>query len=262
MVWSYGRPGVAGSAAAELSNPDDAYVLPNGDVRVADIQNCRIVEVSPSRRIVDQVGRAGACAHDPPRNLLPPNGDTPLADGGMLVTEIGGYVDRIDRHGRLMYSVRTPTSYPSDAQLLPNGDILVAGFDTPGRIDELTPSGKVVWTCRLSPAGRVQDGRGRPARRPDPGRRRFRRRELLHPAPGRLAGFAQADRRPARADPRRCRGCSRPLRICVGGGQSSSTDRVTRIDHQTGSAEAGPIGEPLSDLGAAVVDGKAYLVGG
>ena len=42
--------------------------------------------------------------------------------------------------------MRTPTSYPSDAQLLPNGNILVAGFDTPGRVDEITPRGRVVWT--------------------------------------------------------------------------------------------------------------------
>ena len=146
IVWSYGRPGVAGSGSGELSNPDDAYVLPNGDVRVADIQNCRVVKLSPAHHIVGEIGTAGACAHDPPRTLLSPNGDTPLPGGGMLVTEIGGYVDRLDAHGRLVYSLHTPTSYPSDAQLLPNGNILVAGFDTPGRIDELTPSGKVVWT--------------------------------------------------------------------------------------------------------------------
>ena len=42
--------------------------------------------------------------------------------------------------------MRTPTTYPSDAQLLPNGNILVAGFNTPGRVDELTPGGKIVWT--------------------------------------------------------------------------------------------------------------------
>ena len=146
IVWSYGRAGVAGSAAGELSNPDDAYVLPNGDIRVADIQNCRVVRLSPSHRIVAQVGTAGSCAHDPPHSLLSPNGDTPLPDGGMLVTEIGGYVDRFDRRDHLVYSLRTPTAYPSDAQLLPDGNILVAGFDTPGRIDELTPAGKVVWT--------------------------------------------------------------------------------------------------------------------
>ena len=70
----------------------------------------------------------------------------------MLVTEIGGWVDRIDRHGQLVYGVRTPTTYPSDAQLLPNGNILVAGFDTPGRVDEITPSGRIVWTFAPSRA--------------------------------------------------------------------------------------------------------------
>ena len=64
----------------------------------------------------------------------------------MLVTEIGGWVDRFDRHGRLVFSIKTPTDYPSDAQLLPNGNVLVAGFNTPGRIDILTPRGKTVWT--------------------------------------------------------------------------------------------------------------------
>jgi hypothetical protein len=69
-----------------------------------------------------------------------------VADGGVLVTEIGGWVDRISPAGRLVYSIRTPTTYPSDAQLLPNGNILVAGFNTPGRVDELTPAGRIVWT--------------------------------------------------------------------------------------------------------------------
>src|SRR5436309_2733587 len=146
IVWTYGRAGVAGSGAGELSNPDDAYVLPNHDVLVADIQNCRVLRLSPSRKILSQIGTSGVCAHDPPRTLLAPNGDTPLPGGGMLVTEIGGYVDRFDARGRLVYSVRTPTTYPSDAQLLPNGHILVAGFNTPGRVDEITRRGRVVWT--------------------------------------------------------------------------------------------------------------------
>src|SRR5206468_11178520 len=80
------------------------------------------------------------------RSLSSPNGATPLRDGGMLITEIGGWVDRIDSRGRLVFSVRTPTSYPSDAQLLPDGNVLVAGFDTPGRVDEITPQGRIVWT--------------------------------------------------------------------------------------------------------------------
>ena len=45
-----------------------------------------------------------------------------------------------------MWSIKTPTTYPSDAQLLANGDVLVAGFNSPGRIDIIKPSGHIVWT--------------------------------------------------------------------------------------------------------------------
>jgi DNA-binding beta-propeller fold protein YncE len=145
-VWHYGHAGVAGSAAGYLDTPDDAYQLPGGDVVVADIRNCRVVRIDRQRRIVDQIGTTGACGHDPPRELSSPNGDTPLPDGGLLVTEIGGWVDRLDRRGHLRWSVRTPTTYPSDAQLLPSGNVLVAGFDTPGRVDIITPRGRVVWS--------------------------------------------------------------------------------------------------------------------
>ncbi len=146
MVWSYGHPGVAGSGAGYLSNPDDAYLLRNGLFMVADIKNCRVLFVNRAHRVVREIGHAGSCGHDPPRGLSSPNGATPLADGGVLVTEIGGWVDRISASGRLVYTLRTPTAYPSDAQLLPNGNILVAGFNSPGRVDELTPAGRVVWT--------------------------------------------------------------------------------------------------------------------
>jgi len=146
IVWSYGHAGVAGSGPGELSNPDDAYVLRNGDVQVADIRNCRVIRIDRRGRLVRSFGSPASCTHDPPRSFSSPNGATPLADGGTLVTEIGGWVDRLDARGRLLFSVRTPTTYPSDAQLLPNGDILVAGFNTPGRVDEITPSGRIVWT--------------------------------------------------------------------------------------------------------------------
>ncbi len=146
IVWSYGRAGVAGSGPGELSNPDDAYRLPDGVIQVADIQNCRVLRISEARKILRSFGSAAACVHDPPRSFHSPNGATPLPDGGTLVTEIGGWVDRLSRTGRLLYSVRTPTTYPSDAQLLPNGNILVAGFNSPGRVDEITPRGRIVWT--------------------------------------------------------------------------------------------------------------------
>ena len=151
LVWTYGHAGVRGSAPGYLANPDDAYRLANGLFMVADIENCRVLFVDRARRIVHELGHAGGCRHDPPRALSSPNGATPLPDGGVLVTEIGGWVDLIDPRGKLVYSVRTPTTYPSDAQLLPGGNILVAGFDTPGRVDEITPSGRIVWT--FAPSG-------------------------------------------------------------------------------------------------------------
>ena len=146
IIWQYGHQGVQGSSPGYLAHPDDAYLLANGQVQVADIINCRILWLNPARRIVRSLGSAGGCSHDPPRSLLPPNGDTPLPDGGVLVTEIGGWIDRFSRTGQIVWSIRSPTNYPSDAQLLPNGNVLVAGFNTPGRIDILTPKGRVVWT--------------------------------------------------------------------------------------------------------------------
>ncbi len=146
IVWSFGHAGVAGSAFGYLSNPDDAYLLKNGLLMVADIKNCRVLFINHAKKVVREIGHAGDCTHDPPLGLSSPNGATPLADGGVLVTEIGGWVDRINASGHLVYALRTPTTYPSDAQLLPNGDILVAGFNTPGRVDELTPTGRIVWT--------------------------------------------------------------------------------------------------------------------
>ena len=144
VVWHYGHAGVAGSSPGYLNTPDDAYRLPNGDTTVADIKNCRIVELSARGMVVRILG--GSCVHDPPRGFSSPNGDTPLPDGGLLVTEIGGWIDRLDARGRLVWSVRSPVSYPSDAQLLSNGRILVSSFTYPGKIVELTPSGTVTWS--------------------------------------------------------------------------------------------------------------------
>jgi outer membrane protein assembly factor BamB len=146
VVWHYGHVNVRGSAPGYLSTPDDAYLRPDGTVTVADVRNCRVLFLSPSGRVERQLGTTGRCAHDPPRLLAGPNGDTPLPGGGTLVTEIGGsWIDAIGPDGKLLWTVRAPVVYPSDAQLLPNGRILVADYASPGRILILTRRGKVVW---------------------------------------------------------------------------------------------------------------------
>lgn len=147
ITWSYGHDGFFGSAPGYLHTPDDAYPLPNGDTLVADIFNQRIIEISPAGQIVRQVGTTGLRLHDPPRAFAAPNGDTPLPDGGILVTEIGGsWVDRINAAGRLVWSLQLPgIHYPSDAQLLADGSVLVVDYHSPGTILRVRPDGHVVW---------------------------------------------------------------------------------------------------------------------
>jgi hypothetical protein len=147
ILWSYGHDGVPGRSNGYLNTPDDAYPLPNGDTLVADIFNQRILEITPSGRIVNQLGTTGLRRHAPPVSFAGPNGDTPLPDGGVLVTEIGGsWVDRISASGHLVWSLQLRgIHYPSDAQLLTNGNILVVDYHSPGAVEEVTPGGRIVW---------------------------------------------------------------------------------------------------------------------
>ncbi|HZD71493.1 MAG TPA: PQQ-binding-like beta-propeller repeat protein, partial [Actinomycetes bacterium] len=145
--WRYGHPRVAGSRPGYLNEPDDAYLLRDGRVTVADARNCRVLVIGP--RGTTQIGASGRCAHDPPRGLGAPNGDTPLADGNLLVSEIrGSWIDEITPSGRLVWSVHLPIAYPSDPQQLGPDLYLVADYTRPGGIVEFTREGHIVWTYR------------------------------------------------------------------------------------------------------------------
>ena len=147
-IWRYGHAGVPGSSPGYLNTPDDAYRLPGGMTVVADIRNCRIVYLRHSGAVARVLG--GSCVHDPPHGFSSPNGDTPLPDGGLLVTEIGGWIDRLGARGQLLWSIRSPVPYPSDAQLLPDGRVLVSSFAIPGRIVIVDRFGHVGWSFGTS----------------------------------------------------------------------------------------------------------------
>lgn len=146
----FGRPGIKGSGPGELNWPDDAYVLPDGTMTVADAYNCRILFVR-HKRIVRQIGRTGACYHNPPATLGSVNGDTPTPNGGVLVSEINGsWIDAFSKTGKLLWDFQAPVAYPSDPQPLPGGRILLADYSKPGAVLIVDHRGRVLW--RYGPA--------------------------------------------------------------------------------------------------------------
>jgi hypothetical protein len=151
LLWHYGHPNVTDSAHGYLNTPDDAYLLADSTRTVADAYNCRVLFISPAKKIVRQIGTTGVCGHDPPRLLGAPNGDTPYSGGRMLITEItGSWIDAIGPHNKLLWTLKAPVSYPSDAQWLGHGRILLADYSRPGHVLIMTKGGRVLW--RYGPA--------------------------------------------------------------------------------------------------------------
>lgn len=148
IVWQYGHPGHRGSAPGYLNTPDDAYQLVDGRIVVADIKNCRVLvfDPPPAHHIRRQFGVTGSC-RAVPGYFLSPNGDTPLANGHLLITEIGrrSAADLDPETGRILYRVPLPVDYPSDTQPTRSGDYLVADYSRPGKIVVVTRTGRVLW---------------------------------------------------------------------------------------------------------------------
>ncbi len=146
VIWKYGHYGVASGAIGYLHNPDDAYPLANGDIVVADIVNCRVLEIAPDKHIVSMHGHTGACTDHAPSTYGDPNGDTPLPDGGLLITEIhGSRVVRLSPTGQVLFDIHVPVAYPSDAQLDSHGNVIVVDYSNPGAVVAVTPTGKLLW---------------------------------------------------------------------------------------------------------------------
>ncbi|MCW2987821.1 MAG: Kelch repeat-containing protein [Solirubrobacterales bacterium] len=156
LLWSYGHPGVTGSEPGYLHEPDDAYLLRNGTVTVADAQNCRVLLISHAKKVLKTFGDPESCSHEPPHLLGSPNGDTPLANGDILVSEVNGsYIDEITPAGKLVWSLQLPIEYPSDPQQLGPDRYLVADYSKPGGIYEFNRAGKILWSYSPSSGNRM-----------------------------------------------------------------------------------------------------------
>jgi len=150
VTWTYGVPDVKGSAPPYLNYPDDAHILEDGNFLTADIRNHRVLILDPrTSKIVTQWGTIGKRNHNPPKELAAPNGATPLDNGDILITEIGGaWITRITRDSKVVWSVQAPNiRYPSDAFPTVDGKhVIVADFWKPGRVVIFDPATrKVLW---------------------------------------------------------------------------------------------------------------------
>jgi outer membrane protein assembly factor BamB len=161
VVWHYGHPGVAGSAPGYLDNPDDAMLLPNGNVMVADIKNCRLLELSKASLAPLHIygETTPYCYHQPPLRFGSPNGMFPMTNGDWLVTEINGdWVDEMTPSGRIVFSTHPPgITYPSDTNEVRPGVFLTASYTKPGVVEEFNQDGQLLWRYAPSGAGALDE---------------------------------------------------------------------------------------------------------
>ena len=151
IVWHYGHPHQPGTGPGYLHEPDDAYVLSNGQITVADAVNCRVLVINARGTVAHQIGTDGTCVHNPPASIGSPNGDTPLPDGNLLISEINGsWVSEFTRSGKLVWTAQLPISYPSDPQQLGPNRYLIADYAAPGQILEFNRAGRILY--RYHPA--------------------------------------------------------------------------------------------------------------
>ncbi|HEY5024666.1 MAG TPA: PQQ-binding-like beta-propeller repeat protein [Acidimicrobiales bacterium] len=146
ILWEYGHRQSPGTAPGYLHEPDDAYLLKNGQISVADAQNCRVLIINHDGSVASQIGTTGRCVHDPPASMGSPNGDTPLADGNLLISEINGsWISEYTPQGQLVWAAHPPVVYPSDPQQLGPDLYLVADYTKPGAFIYMNRAGQVLY---------------------------------------------------------------------------------------------------------------------
>ena len=154
IIYRYGTPGVPGSAANFVSNPDDAMTLPGGDMITADIKNCRVLLLAPPSRQAHRprriLGTTGVCGHAPPHEFGSPNGAFPTTDGSYIFTEISGdWATQMTLKGRVAWSAHPPgVAYPSDTNEVYPGRYLTADYSPAGQVVEFNSRGRLLWRFR------------------------------------------------------------------------------------------------------------------
>lgn len=153
ITFEYGVAERGSTKKGYLNNPDDALMIPDGRLLVADIKNCRLLFINPKTKATSQLGVTGRCVHNPPKTFGSPNGAFPMKDGRYLVTEINGnWADAMTLKGKVSWAVHTPgVAYPSDSNEVSPNVYITVDFSSPGSIIKFNSKGKLLW--KYKPTG-------------------------------------------------------------------------------------------------------------
>ena len=135
-------PGRTGQRTRLSRPPRRRLPAADGQIQVADIINCRVLWLNQRQARSCARSEAPATAHTTRRTRSRSRTAirrSPTAACWSPRSAAGSTASR--RTASCVWSIKTPTDYPSDAQLLPDGNVLVAGYNDPGRIDIITPHG-------------------------------------------------------------------------------------------------------------------------
>ena len=147
IVWSYGHLGTPGSAPGYLGKYlDDSFKLPNGNILITDAGNMRAIEVNSAGVIVWQYGVTGVVGVSQ-GYLAAPDDAMPQVNGSILITEVANHsvIDVNPITKAIEWTIDIPEVYPSDALILPNGNILSTDWVYPGKIQIINSAGVVIW---------------------------------------------------------------------------------------------------------------------
>ncbi len=152
----YGHAGKPGAANNYLRDPQTAQEMPNGDVVIADLGNCRVLFVRPKTHVpVNTVGGGDTnCVHHVlslPYTFSKPDAAFPsfTGNGDLVVTELNpAWVDVFDKSLKLLDQIELTNAgfkAPYDANEYAPGDLVAVDRSTPGVVEEFTVTGTPLW---------------------------------------------------------------------------------------------------------------------
>ncbi len=152
----YGHSHKTGSKDNFLSDPQTAQEMPNGEIVVADLGNCRVLFVRPPHHApVNTLGGGSTnCVHhvlSVPYTFSKPDAAFPSSDGdgNLVITELSpAWVDVFDHSLKLLDQIQVSEAgftAPYDANEYAPNDLIVVNRASPGIVEEFTTTGTALW---------------------------------------------------------------------------------------------------------------------